>query len=322
MKKSHEYKFVNKRIWNDFCAHFKSGTTAASYKADITEIQEYFQKDFLQIREKEVEKYFLHLQEKVKDRRIQPSTAAKKMRELHSFADYICENRKKYGIEGSYTDVYYPWLKYTAKQEKYTRSIPVEDMDRLLAAAEADLRTYTILVLLYRVGLSSTEIIGLKAEDIAAYDNGVYIKPKGRQDACFMPEDVFVILEKYLQSDKNYFPKTQSALEGSDTEKEESEYIFLNDRGKKLNPMYISRLLKKYCKEAGVPSYSAQAIRNTCGVTMFAYGGKPEQVAHQMGITQIQVHRYKNMSYRENLQREAASLIKLKVEPPGFPAGF
>ena len=52
---------------------------------------------------------------------------------------------------------------------------------------------------------------------------------------------------------------------------------------------------------------------------MFAYGAAPEQVARQMGITRMQIHRYRNLSYRENLAREANHLVKLKVEPPdGF----
>lgn len=42
-------------------------------------------------------------------------------------------------------------------------------------------------------------------------------------------------------------------------------------------------MLKKFTSLAGISSYSAENIRNTCGVTLFAYGAKPEQVARQMG---------------------------------------
>lgn len=289
---------VKNHIWQDFTAHFRSETTAASYQADILEVMEYFQKDFLELGCREAHSYFEYLQEKVREKKIQPATMAKKFRELHSFAEFICENKEKYRVRQSYEDVFYPYLKRVAKQEKYTKSIPVEELDRLLKAAEEDIMAYTILVLLLRVGLSSTEMIGLKPEDFSAYDNGVYVAVEGRKEACFIPEDVFVVLEKYLQ------------------QRESHPYLFYNQRGNALNLMYISRMMKKYTAVAGIPSYSAETIRNTCGVTMFAYGAEPEQVARQMGITEIQVHRYRNISYKENLQQAANNLVKLKVEPP------
>ena len=72
-------------IWNDFKAHFKSITTEASYRTDIREIMNYFQKDFFEIREVEVKEYFAVLQNKVNKGALRPGTMAKKFRELHSF---------------------------------------------------------------------------------------------------------------------------------------------------------------------------------------------------------------------------------------------
>ena len=80
--------------------------------------------------------------------------------------------------------------------------------------------------------------------------------------------------------------------------------------------MYISRLMKKYAKKAGIPCYSAESIRNTCGVTMFSYGADSRQVAKQMGITKVQIKRYDNVIYRDSIQKAANNLVKVKVEPP------
>lgn len=139
---------------------------------------------------------------------------------------------------------------------------------------------------------------GLKLYDIAAYDNGVYAELASRKEPCFIPEDVFVILGQYI------------------AQRQEHDHLFYNSRGNKLNTMYISRLMKKYTELAGVPNYSAEALRNTCAVTMFAYEASPEQAARQMGVTQIQIKRYKNLSYRDNLVRAANELVKVRVEPP------
>lgn len=283
---------------HDFTEHFKSDTTKASYKTDITEIMEYFQKDFLKIRNVEVQEYFEWMKHRVEAGIISPSTMTKKFRELHSFADYLCENREKYGIEEAYQDEYYPYLKLVAKQDKFAKSIPIEHLDKLLSAAQADMMAYCILILLYRVGLSSTEIMEIKPDDLAYYEEGLYIDVEKRRAPCYVPEDTADILERYME------------------ERRECPYLFYNKRGNQLNTMYISRMMKKYTTEAGIPNYSAESIRNACGVTLFAYGGNEKQVANQLGITRTQIKRYKNMRYRDELQIQACKLVKLRVDPP------
>ena len=298
MKSIYASTKISQEIWPDFIVHFKSSSTFASYRTDIVEIMEYFKKDFLEINKQDVEEYFHILQNKVKQEQIMPGTMAKKIRELHSFAEYISENRNKYGIRSEWKDEYYPYLKWVAGQEKYAKSVPVEDIDKLLKATEEDLMAYSIIVLLYRAGLSSTEIIELRAEDISIYENGIYVTIKNRKELCYLPEDAFAVLKLYMEKRENHF------------------YLFYNQRKNQLNTMYISRMMRKYTKKAGIFSYSAENIRNTCGFNLFAYGASEKQVAMQLGVTDIQIKRYHNIAYRENIQREANSLVKVKVELP------
>ena len=42
----------------------------------------------------------------------------------------------------------------------------------------------------------------------------------------------------------------------------------------------------------------------------------PKQVADQMGRTQQQIRRYRGMSYRGNLRRQADELVKIRIESP------
>lgn len=298
MKSIYASEFTSQVIWKDFTAHFKSDTTAASYEADLSEIMDYFEKDILEIGKEDIKEYYEAMQNKITQNLIKGSTVAKKFRELHSFAEYICENKERYKIPSSYRDEYYPYLKSLEKQNKFAKSVPVNQIDRLLAAAEDEIQSYTILVLLYRAGLTSTEIIALKPEDLALYENGMYVHVSGRKQLCYIPEDAAEILNQYMM------------------QRQDGEYLFQNKRGNRLNLMYISRLMKKLSKKAGVQVCSAQSIRNTCGVTLYAYGVKSGQVASQLGVTEVQIHRYKDMAYREYLQKNANELVKLKVIPP------
>ena len=74
--------------------------------------------------------------------------------------------------------------------------------------------------------------------------------------------------------------------------------------------------MKKYTTLAGIPSYSAEALRNSCVYTMFSYHAKPEQIAKEMGVTDSQIRRYNNKNYIDSTSREVRSLVKIKIELP------
>ena len=294
----HSDKNVSKRIWADFTAHFKSNTTLGSYQSDITEACVYLRKNFIQMNLGDAKELFERLSHRVEQGEIKPATMAKKFREYHSMAQYLCENKERYSIPDDYEDFFYPYLTKVAKQEKFAKAVPIEEIDKLFDVAQQDIMVYMIFVLLFRAGLSSTEIIEIRVKDIEQYTDGVYVWITNRKEACYLPEDVVEVLNEYLN------------------QREDIEYLFYNRSGRALNTMYVSRMMKKYTALAGVPSYSAETLRNSCGFTMYAYGAKDKQVARQLGITQMQIKRYDDIRYKDNIQKQAQNLVKLKVEPP------
>ena len=108
-------------------------------------------------------------------------------------------------------------------------------------------------------------------EDFVQYGDGLYVFLKGRQEPCYIPEDAKEILFSYLE------------------EWEEGRSLFYNRSKNPLNTMYISRMMKKYCEKAKIPSYSAEAVRNCCAFNLFVYGATEEQVSDQMGRTVCQI---------------------------------
>ena len=61
--------------------------------------------------------------------------------------------------------------------------------------------------------MTSTDIIELKPSDFAVYDNGVYAFLQDRERVFFIPDDVYKILEQYMQTIN------------------QNEYLFVNSRG-------------------------------------------------------------------------------------------
>lgn len=285
-------------IWIEFAKHFKNSETANAYLTEIKELEEYTGRSFFDALEADAESYFFYLKHKEDQGLISMSTLAKKLWELHSFASYVSANSELYSIPETFEDFFFSRLKKIKALEKSVRCIPITDMDRLYQAAQDNKMAYTIISLIHRVGLSSTEISELKKEHLTVYDNGLFAYIENRDSSCFIPEDIRVILEQYLE----------------DTE--EKQYLFYNRRGNTLNKMYISRMIRHYTMKSGLPPYSAENIRTTCGTTMFAFGAKPGQVARQMGITKTQIQKYDNRRYKEQLLVKSNELVKIKIEPP------
>ena len=69
-------------------------------------------------------------------------------------------------------------------------------------------------------------------------------------------------------------------------------------------------VFQKYLQNCG------ETLRNSCGFTMYAYGAKDKQVARQLGITQMQIKRYDDVRYKDNIQKQAQNLVKIRIEPP------
>lgn len=285
-------------IWESFIASFKSHTTANSYRSDISEFLRIIKKDFTDATAEDVKKYFELQEKRVKDKKIAPSTMAKKIRELNSFSIYLEENKKLFEIKENYQNHFFEYIERVEKLSKYANAVPIEHIDKLLKAAQTDHMAYCMIIFLYRMGFTSTELIEIRPDDISLYENGAYIKLAGRNKANYLPEDVYQILEQYMN------------------ERESQEYLFYNRYGNRLNTMYISRMLKKYTSMAGIPSYSAQSLRNSCIYTLFSYGADMNAVSDEMEITKENVRRYKNINYIDETSRNIRSLVKLKAELP------
>lgn len=280
-------RFVNPDIWNEFKSRFKSPATEASYKSDVMEFCRFMGKEFEKADSDDVKRYFDYIKKRVEDGKISPLTMTKKFRELHSLAQ-MCDK-----------DYFYPYLKCMTGERNLARFVPINDMDALFAAAEDNLMVYTILTLMYRAGMSSTEIIALDGEDdFVLYEEGSYAVLSDRRDPCYIPQDAWDILLKYMNH------------------REKKASLFYNSRGDRLNVMYISRMMKKYCMQAGIPQYSAEAVRNCCAFNLFSYGADQSQVANLMSRTQQQIHRYKGIGYRGGLRKKTSDLVRIKIEMP------
>lgn len=287
-------------IWNDFSKRFRNSNSINVYFGDINEFLDYCRKDFIEITQIDADKHYEYLQSKVKRKELRLTTVKKKIKELHKFSDFIVENRETYKIRKEFDNFFYRYAVQYFSDEELQNVPTLEEIDKIMEAAKDNIMLYTILAMVERMGLKSTDICRLKLEDIVSDPNGVYaiVNREKEKQIYYIPEDVVQILELYLEQRKNV------------------DYLFYNKWGKPLNVQYLHTKTKELTKKAKVPRYSLKDLRKVCGVVLFAYGARPEQVAKQMGITSIHIRRYDNEIYNKNLLKEINDLVHLKIVPP------
>ena len=178
---------TEKEIWPIFITHFKNkNVSQENYFGDINEFLDLCQKDFLKITEKDVDEYYNWLLLKIRQKQMKVTTLQKKMKELHKFSDFIMKNKfqfkEQWKVPLTFDNFFYKYVAKFLSNEEAVKPVSIEDIDKMLEAAQDDLMAYTILVLFCRVGLRSTEVCALKPDDIASAPDGVYLTLRKKKD--------------------------------------------------------------------------------------------------------------------------------------------
>lgn len=167
---------------------------------------------------------------------------------------------------------------YVERPDTYLKlsDIPsLDELDALLAAARDNDVLFAILSLIIRVGLTASEAVRIRRDDLALFDNGTaqLTIHKGKYARTVMiPSDVVEILA--------------TRLKGGD-------YIFYNQHGNPLRLNNLQTVLKKTEVAAGMKRFwTLQDIRHAALLFMLKGGAAQEEVAVHAGVDGRWMFRY------------------------------
>jgi integrase/recombinase XerC len=185
---------------------------------------------------------------------LQPRSIARKLASVKSFYRYLQEIGK---IENSVFSLIstprYPkrvpaFLTEQQTEKLFNEVIPAglrefskPEQQRSIEEIFVTLRDRSILELLYSCGLRVSELTGLTLNRLDLDGGEVKLVGKGRKERVVPVGRAAVeALKKYFEVRRNFFriqvlPKDESL-----------RYVFLTKKGKKLYPMFVQRLTKKY----------------------------------------------------------------------------
>ena len=167
------------------------------------------------------------------------------------------------------------------KNPKRTKSLPkslnekeVHDLIDAVSIKEGDTpfkqkskrRDKVILTLLYSTGLRISELVKLLKRDIDFDERTIRVRGKGDKDRIVLfDENTKGLLLDYLDTDKN-----------------NTEYIFVNKNGNSLTPRYVQMMIKKYADEAGIKKKATPHVLRHSFATHLLKNGVDIRVIQQL----------------------------------------
>ena len=166
--------------------------------------------------------------------------------------------------------------------------LPVDDMFRLLDApapdTPAELRDRAILEVLYSCGLRVSELTGLNWEDIDPNLEVLRVKGKGQKERIVpIGRTALDTLHRYRAEipallGNNYQLASHTVSGG------EARPVFLNQRGGRLTPRSVARLVASYAKQCGLAhKISPHALRHTFATHLLDAGADLRAIQELLG---------------------------------------
>ena len=245
--------------------------TQKTYAFELEEYRKYMSKKGItktsSITKNDIRNYLASFKD-LKDR-----TIAHKISVISELHGYLYE--KKLVKEDVSLDIARPKLRKTLPQV-----LDIEDVDRLLdieLKSRFDYRNKAMLELLYASGFRISELINLKMDDLDIENAVIRCMGKGSKERTVpVGEYTLDYLEKYLK----YRPEFMG--------EKISDYLFLSNRGSKLDRTTFFRILKKLLKEKGIDrDVSPHTLRHSFATHLLENGADLKVIQEFLGHSDI-----------------------------------
>jgi site-specific recombinase XerD len=160
-----------------------------------------------------------------------------------------------------------------------SRHLDDQEINRLLEAAENGTRAglirrdMAIIQLLLHTGLRVSEIVSLRKDDLIFDNPGMRLQVRSGQEEA---------LARYLPL-SNAVCKTLHNYLAVRPHSAKSDHLFLSQYGRQISSRTVQRIVSNCAKSAGVEGVSAQSLRRTYAVHLFAETNNLQLVSERLG---------------------------------------
>lgn len=146
------------------------------------------------------------------------------------------------------------------------------------------IRNKIILEILYGTGIRLSELIGLKESDFDRFNRQIKVLGKRNKERIIpVSSNLSHLIEKYLEVKNNAFGANFNP------------YLIVTNKGGKLYPMFVYRIVKKYLGITNIDKKSPHVLRHTYATNLLGRGADLNAVKDLLGhqslsATQIYTH--------------------------------
>ena len=262
-----------------------SKNTVDAYIRDIKNLAKFSKKKPFKIKRDDIINYINFLNISKKSSR----TQARIISSIKTFYNYLIFDEKI--TQNPSSEIYSPKL-----EKKLPIVLSTEEIDRMIScfdlSKENGERNRTIIECLYSCGLRVTELVNLKISEINFIDGYIKIIGKGNKQRI---TPINKKLSTYL---KNYIDNIRSMLK---IDKSNSDYLFLNRRGKKISRVLVFNIVKTACKKVGIKkNISPHTFRHSFATHLVEGGADLRAVQEMLGhsnITTTEIYTHLDTNY-------------------------
>lgn len=236
---------------NTYLSHIKyvrrySQHTLIAYRTDLLQFKSFCQKYLLDVEQVDV-RMFLQYLRKVG---LSPRTINRKLEVLRSFYRFY---RRFTGYD-KFPCAHVRAIRFVKVKGKYLAKERIRDVLDSIDYKNSGplLRDRLVLELLYQTGCRASEVINLRKNQVDFYRGQIRVIGKGNIERVV---PIGKRLKKLLQKHGKITRATN-----------DTHCFFTTDGGKKIYPMFLWRLIRRYFKAPGI---SAHTLRHSCATHLY-----------------------------------------------------
>ena len=255
-----------------------SKNTVSSYRRDLNKLDSFLHKNIQAITQNDLKNYLKYLSKEG----MTSKTIARNVSCIKSFYKYLM-------IEKVITNNPSDSISLPKINKNLPKVLNEEDVSKLLDINLIDNYSYrnkAMLEVMYATGLRVSELVNLKVYDIDL--NNAYLRTMGKGSK----ERIIPLGSKAIDALSIYLNEYRSSL----IKKEITDYLFLNNHGKKMTRQGFFKIIKKIADAKGIKAdISPHILRHSFASHLLKYGADLRSIQEMLGhesitTTQIYTH--------------------------------
>ena len=278
-----------------FCEYRKekkqvSDNTMLAYRSDLMRMVTYLRGNGVtspeQVTETQLNSFILSAEREG----LKASSIVRLISSVHSFFDYLTK-------KGVLKDDPAERIKAPKADVVVQEIISVEELERLLAAPEADtpkgLRDRAMLEVLYATGIHLNSLLTLKIQQVQLKFKVLLVCEGDQNRVLPLGQPACNALEAYIEGGREVLKKTNS----------DPDLLFYNKAGEEMTRQGFFKRITEYTKKAGLPNITPRILRNSMIHHLMSNGASYAGVHQLLGT--------KRLSAAMNFERQTQSVPEM-----------